>query len=49
MGDIEGGAERKTGHANRIAFSVPVRLPDGAKSKDQSFHRELQYKDRGIV
>jgi hypothetical protein len=31
IGDIEGGGERKTGHANRIAFTVPVRLPDGAK------------------
>jgi hypothetical protein len=49
MGDIEGGAERKTGHANRIAFSVPVRLPDGAKSKDQSFYRRLPSKDRSIV
>src|SRR5262245_48357211 len=49
VGDIEGGAERKTGHANRIAFSVPVRLPDGAKSPDQSFHRPISYPDRGIV
>jgi hypothetical protein len=49
IGDIQGGAERKTEHANRIAFSVPVRLPDGAKSPDQSFHREIQYPSRGIV
>jgi hypothetical protein len=49
MGDIEGGAERKTGYANRIALSVPVRLPDGAKSKDQSFHRKIPYSDRGIA
>ena len=25
----EGQGEHKTGHANRINFSVPVRLPDG--------------------
>src|SRR5207244_5802989 len=28
VGDLGGGAEHKTGYANRIAFSVPVRLPD---------------------
>lgn len=27
----EGGGEHKTGYANRITFSVPVRLPDGAR------------------
>jgi len=47
IGDIEGGAERKAGHTNRIIFSVPVRLPDGAKSQDRSFHRELPYDDLG--
>jgi Trypsin-co-occurring domain 2 len=41
IGDIEGGGERKTGHANRIAFSVPVRLPDGAKSIQGSRHRVM--------
>jgi hypothetical protein len=45
----EGGAERKTAYANRITFSVPIRLPDGAKSEDQSFHRQIQYPDRGIA
>ncbi|HMF21297.1 MAG TPA: trypco2 family protein [Pseudolabrys sp.] len=45
----EGGAERKTAYANRITFSVPVRLPDGAKSKDQSFHGPIPYPDRGIA
>jgi hypothetical protein len=49
IGDIEGGAERKTGHANRVAFSVPVRLPDGAKSQDRSFHREITYPRSGVV
>jgi hypothetical protein len=33
----EGGAKHKSGYANRITFSVPIRLPDGAKSEDQSF------------
>jgi hypothetical protein len=49
IGDIEGGGERKTGHANRVAFSVPVRLPDGAKSEDQSFHQPIQYPDLGTA
>ena len=49
IGDIEGGAERKAGHTNRIIFSVPVRLPDGAKSQDRSFHRELPYDDLGTA
>jgi hypothetical protein len=37
---VEGGGERKSAHANRITFSVPVRLPDGAKS-DSRFNRPL--------
>jgi hypothetical protein len=45
----EGGAERKTAYANRITFSVPIRLPDGAKSEDQSFHRPIPYRDPGIA
>jgi hypothetical protein len=45
----EGGAERKTAYANRITFSVAVRLPDGAKSKDQSFSRPISYPNRGIA
>ena len=31
---VEAGAAHKTGYANRITFSVPVRLPDGAKGPD---------------
>jgi hypothetical protein len=31
---LEAGAAHKTGYANRITFSVPVRLPDGAKGKE---------------
>jgi hypothetical protein len=26
---VDGQADHKTGHANRISFSVPVRIPDG--------------------
>jgi hypothetical protein len=38
----EGGAERKSGYANRITFSVPVRLPDGdRKVGGNRFNRQL--------
>jgi hypothetical protein len=30
---VGGGGEHKAGSANRIAFAVPVRLPDGDKSR----------------
>jgi hypothetical protein len=29
---VSGGADRKQGFANRISFSVPVRLPDGKRA-----------------
>lgn len=29
FGGAEAGGERKSHHANRISFSVPIRLPDG--------------------
>jgi hypothetical protein len=45
----EGGGERKTAYANRITFSVPIRLPDGAKSADQSFHGPIDYPKTGIA
>ena len=32
VGGAEAGGERKSGYANRISFSVPVRLPDGARA-----------------
>jgi hypothetical protein len=39
---LEGGAGHKKGYANRITFSVPVRLPDGVKAK-HDFNRPLPY------
>jgi hypothetical protein len=30
IGSAEGGGERKSSYANRVAFSVPVRLPEGS-------------------
>jgi hypothetical protein len=35
VGGVSGGAEHKTGYANRISFSVPVKLPMG-KSEEQT-------------
>ena len=37
---FEGGGEHKAGHANRIAFAIPVRLPDGDKSRADQIQRE---------
>jgi len=45
----EGGGQHKSTYANRITFSVPIRLPDGAKSQDNSFTRPIPYKNPGIV
>jgi len=45
---VGGGAEHKAGSANRISFSVPVRLPDGdtgranrLRAEDEAQMREL--------
>jgi len=46
IGDIEGGAERKAGQPHGYAEED---LPDGAKSQDRSFHRELPYDDLGTA
>lgn len=37
----EGGGEHKTGLANRITFSVPIRLPEGiqGQAKGQGYER----------
>lgn len=32
---FEGGGEHKAGHANRLSFAIPVRLPDGDSQKAQ--------------
>jgi len=45
----EGGGERTTAYANRITFSVPIRLPDRTKSQDQSFQREIQDPESGLA
>lgn len=34
----EAGGERKTGNVSRIAFAVPVRLPDGDQSRAEGIH-----------
>jgi Trypsin-co-occurring domain 2 len=41
----EGGGQHKKQHANRITFSIPIRLPDGAKS----VRRKIQYGNDGIA
>jgi hypothetical protein len=35
IGAAEGGAKHKREYANRITFSVPIRLPDGAKAPEK--------------
>jgi hypothetical protein len=45
----EGGGERTTAYANRIRFSVPIRLPDGTKSEDQTFQREIHDPESGLA
>lgn len=30
---LEGGGQHKAGHANRVSFAVPLRLPDGDISR----------------
>lgn len=43
---VAGGAEHKAGAANRISFSVPVRLPDGDTARagriDEESRRQAQ-------
>lgn len=36
---FEGGGEHKAGSANRIAFAIPVRLPDGDNEKASAARR----------
>lgn len=36
---VEGGTEHKAGTANRIAFAIPVRLPDGDREKAEAVRR----------
>lgn len=46
---VGGGGEHKAGSANRIAFAIPVRLPDGDKSRKEERKRTNQtaYDRRG--
>ncbi|EJM98893.1 hypothetical protein [Phyllobacterium sp. YR531] len=37
---FEGGGEHKSGAANRLAFSVPVRLPDGDTERTNEIARK---------
>ncbi len=37
---FEGGGEHKAGSANRIAFAIPVRLPDGDDEKASEARRK---------
>ena len=37
---VEAGGEHKSGTASRISFSVPVRLPDGDKARQEQFDSE---------
>ena len=42
---FEGGGEHKAGHANRIGFAIPVRLPDGDKTRAQGVLSGLRSND----
>ena len=47
---LEGGAEHKSGAANRVVFSVPLRLPDGDKTRAEAVRqrdRESWTRDGG--
>lgn len=39
---VEGGGERKAGSANRIAFAIPVRLPDGDRKRADAIRKQQQ-------
>lgn len=38
---FEGDGEHKRGTANRIAFAIPVRLPDGDNSKAEAYRQRI--------
>jgi hypothetical protein len=42
----EAGAEHRAASANRISFSVPVRLPDGDKARSEQAAVEQKEKDK---
>ena len=45
---ISGGAERKSGYANRINFGVPIRLPDGDNTPSD-FSKKIDYPNTGLA
>jgi hypothetical protein len=38
----EGGGEHKSQTANRVSFSIPVRLPEGDQSKEEERRRQFR-------
>ena len=46
---VDAGGERKSGYANRIAFSVPLRLPDGDPGQTSSFDKPINYPKAGVA
>ena len=51
---VGGGVDHKAGAANRISFSVPVRLPDGdtgranrLRAEDEAVYRSMRSDDSG--
>lgn len=43
---FEGGGEHKAGTANRIAFAIPVRLPDGDSERAGAIKRKMDAANR---
>ena len=44
----DAGVEHKAGTASRVSFSVPLRLPDGDKKRQQQFDAEQEAEYRAI-
>ncbi|WP_081158771.1 trypco2 family protein [Ensifer aridi] len=48
---VDGGGEHKSGTANRIAFAIPVRLPDGDNKRAEEIKRRnrVHRAERSVV
>lgn len=45
----EGGASHTAGSANRISFSIPVRLPDGDKMREEQIDQEQRQRHASLT
>lgn len=46
---VEGGGEHKSGAANRLAFSIPVRLPDGDRERGEEIQRKRREANEALA